>query len=95
MKLLSLSGLPLLFSVDRVIAIAIALTNVVGNTIAVLVLARWEGRSPASSLTPPFDGNPEKRWSRIWPQTQNHRVFLERSAQKRLCVSTLWQRQFQ
>jgi aerobic C4-dicarboxylate transport protein len=42
-KLLPLSGLPLLFSVDRVMAIAIALTNVVGNTIAVLVVARWEG----------------------------------------------------
>jgi aerobic C4-dicarboxylate transport protein len=42
-KVLPLSGLPLLFSVDRILAIAIALTNIVGNTIAVLVLARWEG----------------------------------------------------
>jgi aerobic C4-dicarboxylate transport protein len=42
-KVLPLSGLPLLFSVDRIMAIAIALTNIVGNTVAVLVLARWEG----------------------------------------------------
>jgi Na+/H+-dicarboxylate symporter len=42
-RVLPLSGLPLLFSVDRILAIAIALTNIIGNTIAVLVLARWEG----------------------------------------------------
>jgi aerobic C4-dicarboxylate transport protein len=42
-KVLPLTGLPLLFSVDRIMAIAIALTNIVGNTVAVLVLARWEG----------------------------------------------------
>lgn len=36
------SGLPLLFSVDRLMAIAISLTNVVGNTVAVLAIARWE-----------------------------------------------------
>jgi aerobic C4-dicarboxylate transport protein len=42
-KVLPLSGLPLLFSVDRIMAIAIALTNVVDDTVAVLVLARWEG----------------------------------------------------
>ena len=41
-KVLPLSGLPLLFSVDRLMAIAIALTNVVGNTVAVLAIARWE-----------------------------------------------------
>lgn len=42
-KVLPLNGLPLLFSVDRLMAIAIALTNIIGNTVAVLVLARWEG----------------------------------------------------
>lgn len=40
-KVLPLGGLSLLFSVDRVMAIAISLTNIIGNTVAVLVLARW------------------------------------------------------
>jgi aerobic C4-dicarboxylate transport protein len=41
-KVLPLSGLPLLFSVDRLMAIAIATTNIIGNTVAVLAIARWE-----------------------------------------------------
>lgn len=41
-RVLPLGGLPLLLSVDRIMAIAIALTNIVGNTVAVLVLAKWE-----------------------------------------------------
>ena len=41
-KVLPLSGLPLLFSIDRVMAIAIALTNIIGNTVAVLAIAKWE-----------------------------------------------------
>jgi aerobic C4-dicarboxylate transport protein len=41
-RVLPLGGLPLLFSVDRLLAIAISVTNIIGNTVAVLVLARWE-----------------------------------------------------
>lgn len=40
---LPLSGLGLLFGIDRIMAVATALTNIVGNTIAVFVVARWEG----------------------------------------------------
>ena len=41
-QVLPLSGLPLLLSVDRLMAIAISLTNIVGNTVAVLAIAAWE-----------------------------------------------------
>ena len=40
---LPLNGLGLLFGVDRLMATCTALTNVVGNTVAVFVVARWEG----------------------------------------------------
>jgi Na+/H+-dicarboxylate symporter len=30
------------FSIDRLMAIAIALTNIIGNTVAVLAIAKWE-----------------------------------------------------
>ena len=39
---LPLNGLGLLFGVDRLMATAIALTNIIGNTVAVLVIAKWE-----------------------------------------------------
>ncbi|WP_075256820.1 cation:dicarboxylate symporter family transporter [Herbaspirillum camelliae] len=41
-KALPLGGLGLLFGIDRLLATANALTNVVGNTIAVFCIARWE-----------------------------------------------------
>ncbi|MFM0635795.1 hypothetical protein PQQ63_03665 [Paraburkholderia metrosideri] len=37
-----LSGVGLLFGIDRVLAIATSTTNVIGNSVAVLVLAKWE-----------------------------------------------------
>ncbi len=40
---LPLNGLGLLFGIDRLMATCTALTNVVGNTVAVFVVARWEG----------------------------------------------------
>lgn len=40
---LPLGGLGLLFGIDRIMATATALTNIVGNTIAVFFIARWEG----------------------------------------------------
>ncbi|MGP8473446.1 cation:dicarboxylate symporter family transporter [Burkholderia sp. PR2] len=40
---LPLAGLGLLFGIDRVMATATALVNVVGNTMAVFAIARWEG----------------------------------------------------
>ncbi|WP_313629589.1 cation:dicarboxylate symporter family transporter [Pseudomonas sp.] len=62
---LPLSGLGLLFGIDRIMAVATALTNIVGNTIAVFAIARWEGafnpedfkretgRTPSRSLLRP------------------------------------------
>ncbi|KAB0550122.1 cation:dicarboxylase symporter family transporter [Pseudomonas argentinensis] len=67
---LPLSGLGLLFGIDRVMATATALTNIVGNTVAVFAIARWEGaftpedferetgRKPSRSLLrPPLDAS--------------------------------------
>jgi aerobic C4-dicarboxylate transport protein len=42
-KSLPLGGLGLLFGIDRMMATATALTNIVGNTMAVFAIARWEG----------------------------------------------------
>jgi aerobic C4-dicarboxylate transport protein len=47
---LPLGGLGLLFGIDRVMAIATALTNVVGNTMAVFAIARWEGAFDAAQF---------------------------------------------
>jgi aerobic C4-dicarboxylate transport protein len=41
-QMLPLSGLGLLFGVDRLMASAIAVTNVIGNVVAVLAIAVWE-----------------------------------------------------
>jgi aerobic C4-dicarboxylate transport protein len=47
---LPLSGLSLLFGIDRLMATCIAMTNVVGNTLAVFVIARWEGAFNPATL---------------------------------------------
>ena len=41
-RALPLSGVSLLFGIDRVLAIATSTTNVIGNSVAVLVLSKWE-----------------------------------------------------
>ncbi|WP_240500045.1 cation:dicarboxylate symporter family transporter [Sphingomonas montana] len=41
-RTLPLGGLGLLFGIDRIMATATALTNIVGNTLAVFFIARWE-----------------------------------------------------
>lgn len=41
-RALPLSGLGLLFGVDRLMATCTALTNVVGNTVATFVISKWE-----------------------------------------------------
>ena len=38
-----MGGLGLLFGIDRMMATATALTNIVGNSVAVFAIARWEG----------------------------------------------------
>ncbi|MGO4660005.1 cation:dicarboxylase symporter family transporter, partial [Ensifer sp. 2YAB10] len=47
---LPLGGLGLLFGIDRVMAVATALVNVVGNTMAVFAIARWEGAFDAQAF---------------------------------------------
>ena len=42
-RALPLGGLALMFGVDRLLATAIAISNVIGNVVATLVIARWEG----------------------------------------------------
>ncbi|WP_454689617.1 cation:dicarboxylate symporter family transporter [Achromobacter aloeverae] len=42
-RALPLSGVGLLFGIDRILAIATSTTNVIGNSVAVFVLSRWEG----------------------------------------------------
>jgi len=42
-RTLPLNALGLLFGVDRLMSTCIAATNVVGNTVAVFVIAKWEG----------------------------------------------------
>lgn len=41
-RALPLNGLGLLFGIDRLMATCTALTNMIGNTVAVLAIARWE-----------------------------------------------------
>jgi aerobic C4-dicarboxylate transport protein len=41
-RALPLAGLGLLFGIDRLMATCTAMTNVVGNTVATFVIARWE-----------------------------------------------------
>jgi aerobic C4-dicarboxylate transport protein len=41
-RALPLGGLSLLFGIDRLMATCTALTNVVGNSLAVFVIAKWE-----------------------------------------------------
>jgi aerobic C4-dicarboxylate transport protein len=41
-RVLPLGGLGLLFGIDRLMSTCTALTNMIGNTVAVFALARWE-----------------------------------------------------
>jgi aerobic C4-dicarboxylate transport protein len=47
---LPIGGLGLLFGIDRLMATATALTNIIGNTIAVFAIARWEGAFDADKF---------------------------------------------
>ncbi|MGJ4942876.1 cation:dicarboxylate symporter family transporter [Bradyrhizobium sp. HKCCYLS1011] len=49
-RVLPLNGLGLLFGIDRLMATCIALTNVIGNTVAVFVVARWENALDTAKL---------------------------------------------
>jgi len=47
---LPLGGLGLLFGIDRLLATATALTNIVGNSVATFAIARWEGAFDAAAF---------------------------------------------
>ncbi|CCE11790.1 C4-dicarboxylic acid, orotate and citrate transporter [Bradyrhizobium sp. STM 3843] len=49
-RVLPLNGLGLLFGIDRLMATCTALTNVIGNTVAVFVIARWENALDTAKL---------------------------------------------
>jgi aerobic C4-dicarboxylate transport protein len=49
-RVLPLNGLGLLFGIDRLMATCTALTNVVGNTVAVFAIARWENALDTTRL---------------------------------------------
>ncbi|GAB2900667.1 dicarboxylate/amino acid:cation symporter [Paraburkholderia jirisanensis] len=48
LRVLPLSGLALMFGIDRLMAPVTAWTNIIGNTVAVFALARWEGAFDAA-----------------------------------------------
>ncbi|GLH81993.1 C4-dicarboxylate transport protein [Bradyrhizobium sp. SSBR45G] len=49
-RVLPLNGLGLLFGIDRLMATCTALTNVIGNTVAVFAIARWENALDTAKL---------------------------------------------
>lgn len=61
-KSLPISGLGLLFGIDRLMATATALTNIVGNTVAVFAIARWEGSFDATKYTALTGSAPRRSW---------------------------------
>jgi aerobic C4-dicarboxylate transport protein len=64
-RVLPIGGVGLLFGIDRILAIATSTTNVIGNSVAVLVLSKWENmfdkqkfdarlsRPPVANVEPP------------------------------------------
>jgi len=54
-RALPLGGLGLLFGVDRLMATAIAVSNVIGNVVATLVIAKWEGSFDAARFNAYLD----------------------------------------
>jgi aerobic C4-dicarboxylate transport protein len=63
-RALPLNGLGLLFGVDRLMATCTALTNVVGNTVATFVVARWEGAFDPAKFDAYLAGTAERLGSK-------------------------------
>uniref|UniRef100_UPI0039EF239C cation:dicarboxylate symporter family transporter n=1 Tax=Bordetella sputigena TaxID=1416810 RepID=UPI0039EF239C len=57
-RALPLSGIGLLFGIDRILAIATSTTNVIGNSVAVLVLSKWEGMFDRDKFNACLAGKP-------------------------------------
>jgi aerobic C4-dicarboxylate transport protein len=82
-RVVPLEGLALLFGVDRLMATAIAVTNVIGNAVAVCAIAHWEGAldharfraylaSPSTRTDPIEAGMPADRSSRVSGQAASN-----------------------
>ncbi|WP_233847175.1 cation:dicarboxylate symporter family transporter [Paraburkholderia sp. HD33-4] len=63
LRVLPLGGLGLLFGIDRLMATATALTNMIGNTVAVIALAKWEHA---------FDADAFRAWHGAHRAPDNH-----------------------
>jgi aerobic C4-dicarboxylate transport protein len=50
-RALPLGGLGLLFGIDRLMATCTAMTNIIGNTLAVFVIAKWENAFNQAQFT--------------------------------------------
>ena len=53
------AGLALILGIDRFMSEARALTNLVGNGVATIVVARWEGEIDRETLARELDAGPD------------------------------------
>jgi aerobic C4-dicarboxylate transport protein len=61
---LPVAGLGLLLGIDRFMSEARALTNVIGNGVATLVVAKWTGELDAATMHRELESSPNKREDR-------------------------------
>jgi len=54
---LPLAGLSLVFGVDRFMSEARALTNLIGNGVATIIVAKWEGALDVATMKRALSGN--------------------------------------
>ena len=52
------AGMALILGVDRFMSECRSLTNFIGNAVATIVVARWEGRLDREALRRALDGKP-------------------------------------
>jgi aerobic C4-dicarboxylate transport protein len=64
------AGLALILGIDRFMSEARALTNLVGNGVATLVVARWTGELDRERLSAALDGP-------TWQEAQEPEVLLD------------------
>jgi len=53
-----IAGMALILGIDRFMSECRALTNFIGNAVATLVVARWEGELDRDALREALDGSP-------------------------------------
>ena len=63
-----IAGMALIFGVDRFMSECRSLTNFIGNAVATLVVARWEGALDREALTRALNGAPDARSAVIGPE---------------------------